>query len=290
MQRLTILAVSMLALCGTAFGQLAPAPAVPQQPALTSSPGGDVPIGPRDVLEIRVLQDPTMNTRAIVGDDGRVTLALIGKVDLAGLTAAQAETRIKNLLEVKLLNRADVSVQVVEAGNKPISVIGMVTHPGRIGATGSITLMQAVTQAGGLAQGYGRMLYVLRTGANGLSEQIAIDVEDLLINGNPDLNIPLFPNDVVNIPADSMLNIYVLGEVMKPGRVQFRRSQNPTLLQVLADAGGLTDRAGREVTIKRTVNGKEQQIKVNYKRVLAGRAADIPLLDNDVVSVGESVF
>jgi polysaccharide export outer membrane protein len=292
MQRLMIVAVVMLMLCGSAFGQLAPATASPQQqqPPLSASPGSDVPIGPRDVLEIRVLQDPTMNTRAIVGDDGRITLALIGKVDLAGLSATQAEARIKSLLEVKLLNRADVSVQIVEAGNKPISVIGMVTHPGRIGATGSITLMQAVTQAGGLAQGYGRMLYVLRTGTNGLSEQIAIDVEDLLINGNPDLNIPLFPNDVVNVPADSLLNIFVLGEVMKPGRVQFHRSQNPTLLQVLADAGGLTDRASREITVKRTVNGKEQQIKLNYKRVLAGKDADIPLLDNDVVSVRESVF
>jgi polysaccharide export outer membrane protein len=276
-----------------ASGQLpqpSPSPAVPLPPETISSPSIDLPIGPRDVLEIRVLQDPTLNTRTVVGDDGKITFALVGKIDLAGLTPPQAEARIKSLLQGKYLTTADVSVQVVEAGNKPISVIGAVMHPGRIGATGSITLMQAITQAGGLGTGYGRMLYVLRTAANGLSEQIAIDLEDLLVNGNPDVNIPLFPNDVVNVPVDTPLNLYVLGEVMKPGRVQFRRSQNPTLLQALADAGGLTDRASRDVSIKRSVNNKEVVLKYNYKRILTGQDPDVPLLDNDTIYVRESVF
>jgi polysaccharide export outer membrane protein len=250
----------------------------------------DLPIGPRDTLDIRVLQDPTLNTRALVGDDGKVTFGLIGKVDLAGLTVTQAEARIKAKLEAGFITRADVSVQIVEAGNKPISVIGSVPRPGRIGATGSITLLQALTQAGGLSAGYGRTLYILRTGTNGLAEQIAIDLEELLVLGNPDVNIPLYPNDVVNIPPDAPLNIYVLGEVMRPGRVSFRRSQNPTLLQALADAGGLTDRAARDVMIKRTINGKEALVKRNYRRILNGQDPDVPLLDNDTIFVRESVF
>lgn len=254
------------------------------------SPSLELPIGPRDVLDVRVLQDPTLNTRTIVGDDGKITFPLIGKIDVSGLTQPQAEARIKAMLQGKYLTSADVSVQIVEAGNRPISVIGAVGHPGRISATGSITLMQAVTQAGGLAGGYGRLLYVLRTGANGLSEQIAIDLEDLLVNGNPDVNIPLLPNDVVNIPIDTPMNIYVLGEVMKPGRVQFHRSQNPTLLQALADAGGLTDRASRDVQVKRTANGKESIIRKNYRRILTGQDPDVPLQDNDTIYVRESVF
>jgi polysaccharide export outer membrane protein len=262
----------------------------PPAPSQLSAPSQDVPIGPRDVIEIRVLQDPALNTRTVVGDDGKITFALVGKVDIAGLTVSQAESRIKTLLQGKYLTTADVSVQVVEAGNKPISVIGAVIHPGRIGATGSITLMQAITQAGGLASGYGRTLYVLRTAANGLAEQISIDLEDLLVNGNPDVNVPLFPNDVVNVPIDTPMNIYILGEVMKPGQVQFRRSQNPTLLQALANAGGLTDRASRDVAIKRVVNGKETIIRKNYKRILSGSEPDMPLLDNDTIFVRESVF
>jgi polysaccharide export outer membrane protein len=293
MRRTITAALSVLILAATASGQIPQSPATTTVPAIlppVSTPSLDLPIGPRDVLDIRVLQDPTLNTRTVVGDDGKITFALIGKIDVAGLTPPQAEARIRSLLQGKYLTTADVSVQVTEAGNKPISVIGAVTHPGRIGATGSITLMQAITQAGGLAIGYGRTLYVLRTGANGLAEQIAIDLEDLLVNGNPDVNIPLFPNDVVNVPVDTPLNIYVLGEVMKPGRVSFHRSQNPTLLQALADAGGLTDRASRDVQIKRNVNGKETVIKRNYRRILSGQDPDVPLQDNDTIYVRESVF
>ena len=291
------MATSMLIVAVSAAGQ------DPQTSASSTVPGQltqpqaqpysqslELPIGPRDVLDVRVLQDPSLNTRTIVGDDGKITFPLVGKIDISGLSQPQAETRIKSMLQGKYLTIADVSVQIIEVGNKPISVIGAVGHPGRIGATGSITLMQAIIQAGGLSGGYGRVLYVLRTGANGLAEQIAIDLEDLLINGNPDVNIPLFPNDVVNVPPDTPLNIYVLGEVMKPGRVQFRRSQNPTLLQALADAGGLTDRASREVQVKRTVDGKETIVRKNYKRILTGQDPDMLLQDNDTIYVRESVF
>jgi polysaccharide biosynthesis/export protein len=292
MRRTLLLTISMLAMAVAAAGQdpQTSASTVPGQLSAPLSPALDLPIGPRDVLDVRVLQDPTLNTRTIVGDDGKITFPLVGKIDVAGLTQPQAEARIKSMLQGKYLTIADVSVQIAEVGNKAISVIGAVSRPGRVGSTGSITLMQAIVQAGGLSSGYGRVLYVLRTGANGLSEQIAIDLEDLLINGNPDVNIPLLPNDVVNVPPDVPMNIYVLGEVMKPGRVQFRRSQNPTLLQALADAGGLTDRASREVQVKRIVAGKESIIRKSYRRILTGQDPDVPLQDNDTIYVPESVF
>src|SRR6185369_2320512 len=233
-----------------------------------NAPAGDAPLGARDVVDIKVLQDSNLNTKATVGDDGKLTMPLLGKVDVAGMTPSEAEVHIKSLLESKYMTKADVVLQVLEYGNKPISVIGAVVHPGTIGVSGNITLLQAITQAGGLAGGYGRSLYVLRTAANGLTERIDIDIEDLMVNGNPDLNLPLAPNDVINVPVDTPLTIYVLGEVMHPGTVQFRRSQTPTLLQALAGAGGPTDRASNKVVIKRMLNGKEQTIAVNYKSIL----------------------
>jgi polysaccharide export outer membrane protein len=269
--------LTMLALAPAAFAQDMP---------LTA----DGPIGPRDRIDIRVVQDPTLNTITTVGDDGRVALPLLGKVEVAGLTPSQIEAQLKALLEAKYITRADVSVQVVEYGNRPISVIGAVTHPGRINATANITLIQALTQAGGLANGYGKALYVLRTGRNGLTEQISIDIEDLMVNGNPDLNLPLAPNDVVNVPMDTPIIVYVLGEVMHPGPVQFRRSQTPTLLQALASAGGPTDRASKSVNIKRLVNGKDTRISVNFRSIANGDKPDVALQDNDTVVVRESVF
>jgi polysaccharide biosynthesis/export protein len=259
-----------------------PAPMSPQPVAIAS----DAPVGPRDIIAIRVFQDPNFNSTVTVTEEGTVTLNPLGKVPVAGLTLTQIEQRIKGLLEARFLNKADVTVDLIEAGSKPISVIGAVSRPGRIGITGNITLMQAITAAGGLAPGYGRNLYVLRTGSNGLTEQIAIDIDELMVNGNPDANLPLRANDVINIPVESMINVYVLGEVMKPGKVQFRTSQRPTLLQALAEAGGPTDRASRSVLLKR---GNETK-PYNYSRIVDGKSSDVVLQDGDTIYIKGSFF
>jgi polysaccharide export outer membrane protein len=250
----------------------------------------DAPVGPRDVLEIKVLEDANISGRVTVNDDGLIQLNVLGKVQAAGLTSTQIEGKIKALLEADILTKATVSVQVVEFASKPISVVGAVVRPGRIGATGNTTLIQAITQAGGLAAGHGRELYVLRTGRNGLSEQVAIDIDQLMIQGKPELNIPLAPNDLVNVPLDMPVAIYVMGEVMRPGKVDFRSSQTPTLLQAIAAAGGPTDRASRRVVLKRMVNAKELTIKINYRDILSGKRNDEILRDNDTVFLEEAIF
>jgi len=247
-------------------------------------------LGPRDTIEIKVLQDDKLNARVTVSDDGQISIPLVGKVDVSGLTAREIEARLKSILEARFLTKADVSVQVVEFGNKPISVVGAVTHPGSIGTSGNMTLIQAITQAGGLAPGYGKTLYVLRTGTNGLSEQLAIDVEELLVTGNPDLNIPLAPNDVINVPMEVPMTVYVFGEVIHPGPISLKRSQNPTLLQAIAAAGGPTDRASRTANIKRMVNGRSVIVKANYRRLAEGNDPDIPLQDGDTIFIKESAF
>jgi polysaccharide export outer membrane protein len=294
MKRVPYISLIAIVLASAAFGQN-PSVAQSQVPpgsllANSSAPSAsDAPIGPRDFIEVKVFQDPALYTKMTVTDDGRINMPLIGKVDVSGLTPSEVEARIKGLLE-KYINNPDVSVTVLEAGSKPISVIGAVMHPGRIGITGNISLIQAITQAGGLATGYGRTLYVLRTAANGLTEQIAIDIDDLMVNGNPDLNLPLRANDVINVPIDSSINIYVLGEVMHPGSVQFRRSQTPTLLQVLAAAGGPTDRASKRVILKRVVGGTEKTFRYDFKKIIDGRQNDVVVLDGDRIVFAESFF
>jgi polysaccharide biosynthesis/export protein len=250
----------------------------------------DAPVGARDVLDVRVLEDSSMSGRVIVGDDGQIVLNIVGKIQVAGLTSTQIEAKLENILEASYYAKATVSVQVVEFASKPISVVGAVVRPGRIGATGNTTLIQAITQAGGLTANHGKELYVLRTARNGLSEQVAIDIDELMIIGNADLNIPLAPNDLINVPIDTPITIYILGEVMKPGKVQFRSSQTPTLLQAMADAGGHTDRASRYAIIKRIVSGKEKQIEVNYRAIIAGKRADEILRDNDTVVIKQALF
>jgi polysaccharide export outer membrane protein len=250
----------------------------------------DAPVGPRDILDLKVMEDANMSGRITVNDDGVIAMNVIGKVQVAGLTSTQIEAKLKALLEADILTKATVSVQVVEFASKPISVVGAVVRPGRIGASGNTTLIQAITQAGGLAAGHGKELYVLRTGRNGLSEQVSIDIDQLMVQGRPELNIPLSPNDLVNVPLDTPIAVYVFGEVMRPGKIDFRSSQTPTLLQAIAAAGGPTDRASRRVTVKRMTNGREETIKVNYREILSGAKQDTVLRDNDTVFIEEALF
>lgn len=250
----------------------------------------DAPVGPRDVLEVNVLEDKTISSRVTVSEDGLIALNVLEKVQVAGLTPSQIEARLKSLLEADYLAKATVSVQVVEFASRPISVVGAVIRPGLISAAANTTLLQAITQAGGLAPNHGRDLYVLRTGQNGLTEQVAVPIDELLMNGNPDVNIPLAPNDLVNVPVDTPITVYVAGEVMRPGKAQFRSTQTPTLLQAIADVGGTTDRASRTALVTRIVNGKSTRLTVNFGDIIKGRKPDFVLKDNDTVWIDESLF
>jgi len=251
--------------------------------------GSDARIGPRDVIDVKVVQDDKLNITATVSDEGAITMPTVGKIIIGGMTQRQAEQRIKQVLESRVLNKADVSVQITQYGSKPISVVGAVTKPGNVSGS-NLTLIQAITEAGGLAPGYGKTLYVIRTGANGLSEQIGVDIDDLMVTGNPDLNLPLTPNDVINVPVEVPLTVYVMGEVTHPGKIELRRTQNPSLLQAIAAAGGPTDRAGRTARISRNDSGKSKTISANWKRIAEGSGKDVPLQDGDTIYIKESVF
>jgi polysaccharide export outer membrane protein len=100
------------------------------------------------------------------------------------------------------------------------------------------------------------------------------------------------PGDVVNIPVDKIVLIYVLGQVKNPSALQVKRSNIPTLLQAIAMAGGFSDRAKKSgIIIKWTDReGKEYQKKVNVKNILKGRIKDIQLKENDTVYVPETLF
>ena len=109
-------------------------------------------------------------------------------------------------------------------------------------------------------------------------------MEDLILSGSPNANIDLQPNDVVNVPIDQMLTVYVYGEVKNPGAIQFKQSKKITLLQAIAQAGGTTEWASKSrIMIKK--KGKRTDVVVNLKDIINGRTADVILEEGDVIIV-----
>jgi polysaccharide export outer membrane protein len=248
-------------------------------------------LGPRDLVSIKVFEAPELNVERPVSEEGSLSIPRIGQVDVRGLTEAELAKRVKGLLEANFLQRASVTVEVREFRARPISVIGAVKQPGNLQVAGRLSLLEALTLAGGLAENHGPTLYVLRRASNGLSDQIAIQVEDLLVKADPRVNVPIFSSDLINVTAALPVTIYCLGEVGQPGALTFSSNERITLLAAIARAGGLTDRAARKITIRRQGASPEgEEIVVDFKRILAGKAPDVALEGGDVIVVKESFF
>jgi len=249
-------------------------------------------VGAKDLLEIKVFGLDELNITTRVSEDGSITLPLLGKVAVEGLTKEGLEKRLAGLLEEKYLKNAQVTVFIREYQSRRVAVVGAVKTPGTYELLGRQTLIQILSQAGGLDGNAGSELFVLRQSTSGVSAQLDVDLEELMVEGNPRLNIPLYPNDVINVPVDKIIHVYVFGEVKTPGALEVKKSKNFTLLQAIAQAGGTTSRASKShVTIKRKDElGREIKDTVNLNDILKGKRPDVPMADGYVVFVPESIF
>ncbi len=246
-------------------------------------------VGPKDLLEIRVFEEPSLNVDRRVSERGVVRLPLLGEFPVEGLTVDEIAAELKQQLEASYLQRASVIVEIREFKSKPISVIGAVKRPGSLELSGRWTLFQALTEAGGLSDNRGDVIYVLRRAENGLYDQLEISVNDLMIRGDQRVNIPIFADDVINVPPAQEVSVLLMGEVNQPGAVTFKSTDRITLLAVLARAGGLTERASNRVLIKRKgPDGRMREIVAHVKRILAGHENDPELRPGDLIVVKES--
>lgn len=249
-------------------------------------PINDYRIGANDLIEIKVYELPELNQTVRVAEDGSVTLSLLGKIQVAGLTAQELESRLATVLGGKF-TKADAHVMVFIKEFQKLAVIGAVGKAGMYELVGPTTLMMALAQAGGVTAQAMNEIFVYRRSPDGQQEIISIHLDDLA-NGRPEANIEVRPKDVISVPVDLPLNVFVYGEVKTPGTISFLSSKKITLLQAIAQAGGPTEWAKTsKVLIKRKdkETGKEIEIRVNLKRMIGGKIADIVLEEGDVVIV-----
>ncbi|HVT58057.1 MAG TPA: polysaccharide biosynthesis/export family protein [Thermoanaerobaculia bacterium] len=271
------------------------APAALDAQAAVAAPAVKGPayrLGPRDLLAIRVYELPELkDVERRVSEEGTINLPQVGDVLVAGQTEAEAQLTVKARLEKSYAQHATVEVRVKEFNFRPISVIGAVQKGGNLAFSGRWSLIEALTSAGGLAENHGNALYILRRADNGLSDQISIDLGDLLQRGDPRVNLPLLANDLINVPTATEVVVYCLGQIAHPGAVSFKSTERITLLAAVARAGGLTDRASNRIHIKRADAAPGvPEVEADYKRILAGKDPDVELHQGDVVSVKESFF
>ena len=156
-------------------------------------------IGDGDVLQISVWKEPEASANVVVRPDGMISTPLTKEIQVAGLTPSEAGKLITEKL-VKVIQEPDVTVVVTGINSKKIYAIGAVKREGPIAYTYSMTIMQAIAEAGGLTDYAKRKsIYVLRH-ENSKDVKFPFNYDDVLRGNHIDSNITMLPGDTLVVP------------------------------------------------------------------------------------------
>ncbi len=251
--------------------------------SFTKSVTDDYRIGPGDLLEIKVYEAGDLSASVRVNSRGSVTYQLVGEVELGTLTVQEAEEKLQKLLEAKYVKDPHVNVFIREYRSKHVAVVGAVKNPGNYELLNRGHLLDALAQAGGLTDNAGKIIYLTRQGSG---EQTQIDLNELLVKGNTQLNLPVQMGDMIFVPEAGTYYVNGTG-VRKPG--DFRIKDPVTVSRAVQIAGGLSPGAkASDIKLIRFHNGERQVIAVDLKAIEKGMQPDIPLQDKDVLFVAQN--
>ena len=231
---------------------------------------------------------------------GDIDLPIAGKIHAAGLTVDQFKSILLERFAKDVL-RPQVSVEIVEFGSQPVSVMGAVNHPGVHQLQGRKTLAEVISLADGIKENAGPRITISRqiengpipvlnakTDPSGKFSVAQVDVKGLLTGTRPAENILICPNDVITVPVAE--SIFVIGDVHKPGEIPIRE-ESVSVSQALARAEGFGETpAPQNSKIIRFEPGTKErrEIPVDLKKILAGKSEDVMLRANDILVVPSS--
>ncbi len=156
-------------------------------------------IGAGDTLSIQVWREPNLSGNFTVRPDGKITFPLLNDVQAVGLTPLQLKQVIEKGL-AKYISTPVVTVVVSSANSKNIFVLGKVNSPGKYPLTGPTTVLQALAEAGGLAEwAKGGDIVILRN-ENGKQVKIEFNYDDVSRGKHLEQNILLEPGDTIVVP------------------------------------------------------------------------------------------
>ncbi len=238
------------------------------------------PIGIGDVLRVTVFQQPDMTTETRVSENGTVTIPLLGPVPVGGVTAKRAEDRIAALLKARgFVRDPQVVVTVLQFKSRQVSVLGLVSRPGRYPLEEGVYRLSDVLALAGGALPDGADTVTLVRVADGKSQRYEVDLPSLFKSGDFSKNPEIVAGDSIYVARAPQFYIY--GEVNRPG--SFRLDRNVTVMQALSMGGGITLR-GTEKNLqirRRDASGNSVTLK--------GAHTD-PVQPDDVIYVRDSVF
>ncbi len=245
-----------------------------------SSKNQDYRLGAGDSITVQVYQSPDLTLESRVPESGVISYPLIGNVQLGGLSLFDAEKTIADALRTGGFVRSpQVNITLRQVRGSQVAVLGQVNRPGRFPLeTVNTRVSDMLATAGGVTP-TGDDVLIVTGQRQGQAFRRVIDIPGLFLNQKPEDDIVVSGGDTLYVNKAPMFYIY--GEAQRPG--PFRIERGMTVMQALAQGGGLTSR------------GSQNRLKL-HRRDTAGKVIEsVPQLTDvvrpeDVIYVGESIF
>jgi polysaccharide export outer membrane protein len=260
----------------------------------------DYMLGPQDQIEVSVpgLEEQFNDKVFRIDSSGGVTLPLVGRIHVAGMTASALEGELRARLR-PILKNPEAVVSISSFGSQPVSVLGAVRNPGIVQLQGRRTLFEVLSLAGGLQPEAGYVVQVTRSLDNGtiplanVAEDrnanvsvASVRLKDIINVPNAAENIEIRPGDTIAVPKAGV--VYVVGSVVKPGGFTLDENESLSALQAVSLAEGLqSTAASSKARVLRPVPGSpnRDEIPVDLHRLMSGKTSDTQLHAGDILFV-----
>lgn len=168
-------------------------------PLPTEIPAEDTTLGPGDIFSVTVFGQEPLSGKYQVGPEGTILYPFLGEVLVGGREAHEVAAAIRDGLRTgKYLRDPQVSVFVETTTSKRISVLGAIARPGTFPIVPGMTVIQAVSGAGGFTPLASKDDTVVTRRVHGKLERYRISVSEVS-RGNAE-DFPLRAGDIVFVP------------------------------------------------------------------------------------------
>lgn len=252
-------------------------------------------IGAGDVLDIRILNRPTLSREAVrVEGNGMIRMPLIeDEIQAACKTEGELAKEIAERY-TKFYRKPQVDVFIKEYHSRQVAVIGAVNEQSRFELQRRVRLLELLTYAKGTSPKAGQTINIVHAPHSALCQATASTDDDMkafssyklseTLTGDPQANPYIEPGDIITVPEANQ--VFVVGNVFTPLTIPLK--EPITLSRAVAMAGGVKqDTQKDKVRIVRQEPGTttSKEILVDLSAIEKKRANDIALMPNDIVDV-----
>ena len=178
--------------CGARRTEVVPPPPIPLDLIKSAT------LGPGDVIDVKVYREAELSGVYRLGSDGAFTFPLVGEVRAEGLSPVELADALTERLREGYIRSPQVTVFVKEFNSKKIFVLGEVNKPGTFKFEDNMSIVQAITLAGGFKTLAAKNRIVLTRVVDGAEQKYEVPVER--IGQGREQNLLLQPGDIVYVP------------------------------------------------------------------------------------------